>query len=112
MKKNRLIFFAIFGLFQLGIFLFSYYIKASQQNFSDLLQILKSINWIVVGSLLGIILLITEIIWVSVTEKNHKKEAQKLTQELNLLKAKLFDLQEAANNSANIRPETTPRKPL
>jgi hypothetical protein len=48
------------------------------------------------GAFLGLILLVVDVIWDRTTSKESEKQKDALTHELNTLKAKLFDLQEAA----------------
>lgn len=48
------------------------------------------------GTLIGLILVIIDVIWSWITNRDTQKEKAALTHELNTLKAKLFDLQEAA----------------
>lgn len=48
------------------------------------------------GAFVGLILLVVDVIWDRSTAKESEKQKDALTHELNTLKAKLFDLQEAA----------------
>jgi ABC-type transport system involved in cytochrome bd biosynthesis fused ATPase/permease subunit len=48
----------------------------------------------------GIILIVTDFIWSWIVNRDSQKEKAALTHELNTLKAKLFDLQEAAKADA------------
>lgn len=50
-------------------------------------------------TLFGLVLLISDFVWTWLTNKDAEKEKSNLTHELNILKAKLFDLQEAAHKS-------------
>jgi hypothetical protein len=51
------------------------------------------------GSIIGVILLIVDFVWLMKDDKKHAQEKKTLEHELNTLKAKLFDLQEAAKKS-------------
>lgn len=48
------------------------------------------------GAFLGLILLVVDVLWDRSSMKESEKQKDALTHELNTLKAKLFDLQEAA----------------
>ncbi len=61
-------------------------------------------KWI---TFLGLIILITDVIWAWKANKDAAKEKAALTLELNTLKAKLFDLQEVAKIQSS--PKTTDR---
>lgn len=100
MKKNRLIFYAVFGGFHLFLFFFSLYVDSQKENIQFLLSLQGKIWLLKYGSFLGLILLATDIVWEWSSERTFKKENDQLNHELNMLKAKLFDLQEAAKSSS------------
>ena len=54
-------------------------------------------KWI---TFLGLLILITDVVWAWKANKDAVKEKAALTLELNTLKAKLFDLQEAAKTQS------------
>lgn len=93
MNRNRLIFYAIFAAFHLGAFVFTIIIE---NNTSALFSMVKYIPWFKYGTLLGLILVLVDVTWSWIINKDSQKERGALTHELNTLKAKLFDLQEAA----------------
>jgi hypothetical protein len=49
--------------------------------------------------LFGLTLLLADVTWSWIINRDSKKEKEALTHELNMLKAKLFDLQEAARQT-------------
>jgi hypothetical protein len=57
-----------------------------------MLKMLSFFKW---GAILGLALLITDVVWDLKTSRDHSKEKDALSHELNTLKAKLFDLQES-----------------
>lgn len=57
------------------------------------------------GALLGLGLIIADVIWSWKSHQEQKKENLLLNNELKNLKAKLFDLQEAAQKSAHQQPK-------
>lgn len=93
MNRNRLIFYAVFAAFHLGAFIFTIVIE---NNTTMLFSMVKYIPWFKYGTLLGLILVIADVIWSWIINKESQRERGALTHELNTLKAKLFDLQEAA----------------
>ncbi|HYG19582.1 MAG TPA: hypothetical protein VD816_11670 [Ohtaekwangia sp.] len=103
MNKNRLIFFAIFAAFHLGAFIFTVILENSS---SMLFSMVKYIPWFKYGTLLGLILVIVDVVWSWIINRDAHKEKAALTHELNMLKAKLFDLQEAAKVPS--QPKTPP----
>ena len=113
MKKNRLIFYAVFGAFHIFLFFFSLYIDNQKENIQFLLSLQGKIWLLKYGSFLGLVLLVTDIIWEWSSERSFKKENDHLNHELNMLKAKLFDLQEAAKSSTAQPPsESSGKKQL
>ena len=100
MKKNRLIFYAIFGAFHLLMTIFAFYVDSRSTDFVFLGEMLKWIPWLKWATIIGLILLVTDIVWNSTDTKELSKENAALHQEMNTLKAKLFDLQEDAKKAS------------
>ena len=96
MNKNRLIFYAVFGAFHLFLFFFSLYVDSQKDNVQFLLSLQGKIYLLKYGAFFGLMLLITDFIWEWRSERVYKKNNDQLNHELKMLKAKLFDLQEAA----------------
>ena len=96
MGKNRIILYVIFAAFHVGAFIFTLMI----QDFTFLTNIFQHIALFKYISFFGIILIATDFIWSWIVNSDSKKEKAALTQELNTLKAKLFDLQEVAKAEA------------
>ena len=95
MKKSRLIFYIIFSAFHLFIFFFSLYVDSEKNNIQFLLSLQSKIWLMKYGSLIGIILLATDLAWDWTARRSFKNEKDKLNHEIDALKAKLFDMQEA-----------------
>ncbi len=93
MKKNRLIFYAIFGVFHLSAFIFTIMLE---NNTSMLFSMVKYVPMFKYGTLLGLLLVIADFVWSWKVNKESAKDLEAREHELNVLKAKLFDLQEAA----------------
>jgi len=96
MKKNRLIFYGIFAAFHLASFIFTVVLDNNSSLLFKMVGWVPSFKWI---TLLGLIMVIVDFVWARSTQKKDQTEKDALTHELNTLKAKLFDLQEASKNS-------------
>jgi hypothetical protein len=97
MKKNRLIFYCLFALFHLGAFIFTIVLDNNSSLLFKMVGWVPSFKWI---TLFGLVLFITDVLWARSANKKSEAEKSTLNQELNMLKAKLFDLQEAAKSTA------------
>jgi cell shape-determining protein MreC len=104
MKKNRLIFYAVFGAFHLILTIFSFYVDSQKNDFAFLSRMLGWISTLKWGALLGLLLFIADVIWNMVERKDLAKENTALNNEMNTLKAKLFDLQEDAKKRSQTPP--------
>ena len=96
MKKNRLIFYGIFAAFHLASFIFTVIIDNNSNLLFKMVSWVPSFKWV---TLLGVIMVIIDFMWARSVQKTNETEKDALTHELNTLKAKLFDLQEAAKNN-------------
>jgi hypothetical protein len=64
-----------------------------------LFEMQKKIWVIKYGSIIGVLLLIVDFVWLMKEGKQHAHEKKALEHELNTLKAKLFDMQEAGKKN-------------
>jgi membrane protein implicated in regulation of membrane protease activity len=103
MKKSRLIFYLVFALFHLGAFIFTVVLDGNTGLLFQMVGWVPYFKWI---TLLGLGLLIADVVWSWITNKETQTERAALTHELNTLKAKLFDLQEDAkqNQASKLKP--------
>ena len=99
MTKRRIIFFAIFGTYQLLLVFFTMYMESQRDNFKFLGAMLKNFSLFKYGALIGLILLIVDLIWSWRVNREQQKEYNSLLHETNTLKAKVYDLQEASKGS-------------
>ena len=90
MKKNRLILYIVLAIYNVSAFIFTIALP------SIMFDIVKYVPLFKYLTLFGLILLIVDFAWAWKVDKDAAKEKAVLEHELNLLKAKLFDLQEAA----------------
>lgn len=100
MNKNRLIFYSIFGGFHLFLVIFTFFIESRKDDFNFLFEVLKWISWMKYGAMLGLLFVSVDAVWSWLIHRDSQKEVGALTHELNMLKAKLFDLQEAEKKAA------------
>ncbi len=101
MKKNRLIFYSVFGILHLFIFVFSLYMDSQKENFQFLIQMQGRIWMLKYGSFILLVLFAMNVILHYRDNNRNEREKKDLVKELNTLKAKLYDLQEAAKKSAS-----------
>jgi hypothetical protein len=99
MKMNRVIFYTVFGLLHLFIFVFSIYMDNQQDNLDFLLFMRKKIWMLKYGSFILLILMVVNVILHYRDNRRNLLETEKLNNELVHLKAKLYDLQEAARTT-------------
>ncbi|WKZ60412.1 MAG: hypothetical protein QY309_02825 [Cyclobacteriaceae bacterium] len=99
MKKNRLIFYSVFGALHLFIFFFSLYMDGQKENIQFLFQLQGKIWMLKYGSLLLLLLMAANVILHYRDNRRNEREKDQLNQELNTLKAKLYDLQEGAKKT-------------
>lgn len=106
MKKNRLIFYSIFGLFHLTSFIFTVTLDNDTSFLLKMAGWVPAFKWI---TLFGLLLLVIDLIWSWSIQRENDREKKTLHHELNTLKAKLFDMQEAANKQT---PPVPPKQNL
>ncbi len=105
MKKNRAIFYIIFALFHLGAFVFT--VKLGNDR-AFLLSVYDWVAYFKWATLLGVVLVAIDLIWTLVSIKEHGREKAALVHEVNALKAKLFDMQEAKTKRDTDQGPTSP----
>jgi hypothetical protein len=98
MNRNRLIFFIVFGAFHLGAFVFTILLEKDTGLLFKMVSYVPWFKWI---TLVGLLLWITDLLWSFMLDRSAAKERIALGKELNTLKAKLFDVQEASKKQAN-----------
>lgn len=96
MNKRRLIFFAIFGVYHIIILIFTSYIDAQKQDLGVLTSLYGYLHLFKYGAALGLLLLAIDFIWSWRVNMMANRESESLNFEINNLKAKVYDLQEAS----------------
>ena len=106
MNRRRLIFFGIFGFYHLVVLLFTAYIDVQKSDLGVLTSMYKFIYLFKYGAFLGLVLLGIDFVWtwreIRISTKAH--DASQL--EINSLKAKVYDFQEASKNEVSKKEET------
>ena len=100
MTKNRIIFFSIFGGYHLITLLFTIYMDAQKDDFGLLARILSNFSLFKYGAFLGVVLFAIDFFWTKSDKKQNLKEADVSRQENNILKAKVYDMQESLKAAA------------
>lgn len=91
MKKNRLIFYSVFGVLHLFIFAFSLYMDSNSENISFLLGMQGKIWMLKYCSLFLLIMFITSIVLHVRDNNRNKRVSDTQAREIIELKAKLYD---------------------
>jgi hypothetical protein len=106
MKKNRVIFYLIFALFHIGALIFTIQLGNSSSFLMSMFSWVPYFKWV---TLLGVVLMIIDFVWAIASAKESNRETSVLSQEVNTLKAKMFDLQEQmSKNTPSQRPLNPP----
>lgn len=107
MKRNRLIFYSVFAALHLFIFFFSLYTDSQKDNLQFLLGMQSKIWMLKYGSLILLVLMVTNVVLHYRDIRRNTRDKEQLTLELNILKAKVYDFQEAAKSkpSSNQAPQ-------
>jgi hypothetical protein len=100
MRKNRWIFYAIFALFHIILVIVVFFVDAKKNDLGMLYGLLGWLWLAKVGAIIGLILLVVDIAWSRFSLAASEKSNSVLQHELNTLKAKLFDMQEAQRTTA------------
>jgi hypothetical protein len=105
MTRNRIIFYSIFGVYQLLGFVFTLIIESSA---SVLFSMVNYLAWFKYITFLGFLMIVTDFIWMWMDHRRFRKSEDASRHENNTLKAKVYDLQEGTNpkskEAANVSP--------
>jgi hypothetical protein len=106
MTKIRLIFYAVFAAFHLGAFIFTLTLP-DKDKFQELIPYLQWFPFFKFATFFGLLLFVIDVIWALKISHDTKKDKAALTHELNMLKARLYDLQEGKESPM---PKSIPPK--
>lgn len=104
MKRNRLIFYALFLTFHVVAFIFTFVLGNDSGFMMRMVRWVPYFKWI---TLTGLVFVLVDFIWAWVITKDHDRERAALKHEVNTLKAKMFDLQEEM-----VKKKDEPQKPV
>jgi hypothetical protein len=93
MSKRRLILYLVFAVYQLGAFIFTVMVDGHL----DLLGLLKFIPSFKYISFIGVLLIVADLVWYLIEKRTLRKRDEELIKENNVLKAKIYDLQQGNN---------------
>jgi len=102
MTRNRIIFYSIFGVYQLSAFIFTLVVDAMQSNAIGLLGLLKYIAWFKYATFIGVVLILIDFIWLWKDSARQKKADEAFRHENNVLKAKVYDMQEGLKSKPEV----------
>lgn len=101
MKKLRLTIYILFFSFNIILFLFTLYVETFDNIFELGSKILPNIPYMKYGALIGVILVIVDFLMDKAEKKILSIEVEKNKNELNAVKAQLFDLQQSTSTPAS-----------
>lgn len=101
MRKPRTIFYIIYFLFHVGLLVASISVNYKSEDFEFLLWLRERMDIMIYFAVAGLILFFVDIVLITMEGRHHAKEKEKLEHEINSLKAKMFDLQEATRKPAS-----------
>lgn len=101
MKKGKTIFLIVYLVFHLVLLVAAIVVNQRAEDFKFLFSVRDNMGAAVWFAVVGLILFILNAMMVSISTRNHEKTEEKLRQEINTLKSKLYDLQDT-------RPTQTP----
>lgn len=104
MNQRRRIFFAIFGIYHLSLFVFTYYLEINKNDWGFLSDLFSGISYYKWGALLGLFMVIIDFIWNWIETRNAGIEKEAMRHENNTLKAKVYDLQQPTSQSIKESP--------
>lgn len=99
MTRNRIIFYSIFGVYQLLSFIFTI-VMDSTNSTTFLFGMLKYIGWFKYVTFLGVVLILVDFTWLWMDIRRQKKATEESRHENNVLKAKVYDMQQGVKSEA------------
>lgn len=91
MTRSRIIFYIIFGLYQFLAFIFTIVMESSA---SFLFKLVGFVGWFKFITFFGFMLIAADFIWLWMDNRKIKKQEDAFRHENNVLKAKVYDMQE------------------
>lgn len=100
MKKPKSIFYLVYFLFHISLLVVAIYVNYRSEDFEFLLKLRSNMSLMTYVSVAGLILFAINMILISMEVRNNKQTKAKLENEVNSMKAKMFDLQEVASKKS------------
>ena len=97
MNQKRVFLYLGFAVYQVTAFIFTVMVDGHL----DLLGLLKFIPWFKYISFLGVAFFVVDVVWYWMDKRMNKKKQADLENENNVLKAKIYDYQEAAKATSS-----------
>lgn len=108
MKKGTTIFLIFYFVFHVVLLVGAIVVNLRSEDFEFLFSVRDNMAGTVWFAVLGMLLFIINVIMISLSTRSHKKSEEKLRQEINSLKAKVYDLQDvSASSRSSITTDTT-----
>lgn len=104
MNKRRRIFFLIFGVYHIILLVFISYIEIQKNDLSLLYGLYTKISLMRNGAILGLVLFLIDFLWNWFEKRNAKKDQDNIRHENDMLKAKLYDLQQTSKGDQQVLP--------
>ena len=101
MTRNRIIFYSVFGVYQLLAFIFTIIVDSTNST-TFLFGLLKYIGWFKYITFLGLAFILVDFIWIWMDTRNQKKQDDAFRHENNVLKAKVYDMQEGLKSQPDV----------
>ena len=98
MKKPKSIFYLIYFLFHITLLIVSIYVNYRSEDFEFLLWLRERMSLMIYISIAGLVLFGINMLLMAMEGKSKNKEIQNMEKEVNSMKAKMFDLQEATQS--------------
>jgi hypothetical protein len=98
MKRNRVIFYLVFAAFHLGIFFFTLLVDLNRDDWGFLGSMFRLLPTLKYISIFGVAMMALDIGWAWLMQRSYEQDRASLLQEVNSLKARVYDLQQAASS--------------
>ncbi len=99
MTRYRVILYIVFGLYQLSAFIFTIVMESSA---SFLFKLVGIVGWFKYITFFGVVLIATDFIWLWMDTRRQKKQDEAFRHENNVLKAKVYDMQEGLKSKPEV----------
>lgn len=93
MTRSRIIFYSVFGVYQLLAFVFTVIMESSA---SLLFKLVGYVGWFKYITFIGFALIVADFIWMWMDHRRYRKSEEAFRLENNTLKARVYDLQEGS----------------